>query len=722
MSANRLLIYALTLLALTGLALGAHVWSNSAQAGTPITSSPSGEIALEVDGAHELTLSLGARPSGDVTVVLVSTDPAVVGLSAGDGESAARVVLNFSEADWQTAQTVTLTGLAPGLATIARQVSGGGGPPSYHVQRVQVGAASYSEITISGSSGVTEGGTATFTISASPAPASPIIVNIGVSETGSWSASGAATVSVSGASTPYTITTADDQVDEADGSVTATVQSGAGYTVGTAASATVSVADDDATVDRFMVTRKTGNSLTVQWPVAPNADGYLVTWQRVSDSGGYGESRTTETYYKITGLLPETEYTITLLSTRGGSLRFDWFPVPLRETTPVVIPEVSVAAGADINEGEDAIFTISAQPAPVAPLTVQLTVAEDGSYAASGAVGERTVTIPTSGSATYRVSTVDDEESEASGSVTVTLKPGDAYVVAEAPDDSGQVAVADDDTPVVSISGGSGVTEGDNAVFQIRVNPPTAVMVMLLLHPAPNFVSRSGIQRVDVPASGSFTYTVPTDDDQLDEPDGEVGVIILENAGYAVAEGSGRLAKVTVSDNDLPVVSVDAGSVDRDSGTADFTVSVNPPASAPLTVALDVSQVGDLVAASSLGRQTVAVPAGGVVDHTVTIATDRTPRAEDSVTATLAPGTTYTIAPPPGDAATASLAGDSNQWPVISLAHGITDDGWGMVSEGDALKFTVVANPPPKAPLAVTLLFSQESLSQKSGCRLGCRL
>ena len=34
-------------------------------------------------------------------------------------------------------------------------------------------------------------------------------------------------------------------MDEADGSVTATVQSGSGYTIGTASSATVAVADDD---------------------------------------------------------------------------------------------------------------------------------------------------------------------------------------------------------------------------------------------------------------------------------------------------------------------------------------------------------------------------------------------------------------------------------------------------------------------------------------------
>jgi len=96
-----------------------------------------------------------------------------------------------------------------------------------------------------GGGAVPEGCSASFTISASPTPASPITVNVGVTQNGDWGAAGAATVTVSGATTTYTITTSDDQTDEADGSVTATVQSGTGYTVGAASSATVVVADDD---------------------------------------------------------------------------------------------------------------------------------------------------------------------------------------------------------------------------------------------------------------------------------------------------------------------------------------------------------------------------------------------------------------------------------------------------------------------------------------------
>ncbi len=51
-------------------------------------------------------------------------------------------------------------------------------------------------VSITGGSAITEGGTASFTITASPAPASSITVNIGVSQSGAFGASGAATVNV----------------------------------------------------------------------------------------------------------------------------------------------------------------------------------------------------------------------------------------------------------------------------------------------------------------------------------------------------------------------------------------------------------------------------------------------------------------------------------------------------------------------------------------------
>ena len=96
--------------------------------------------------------------------------------------------------------------------------------------------------------GVTEGGSATFTISASPAPSAPLSVTVTVTQQGDYGAStGTKTVTVptSGTKT-YTVATTGDNTDEAHGSVTVTLNAGSGYTVSSSrGAATVAVSDDD---------------------------------------------------------------------------------------------------------------------------------------------------------------------------------------------------------------------------------------------------------------------------------------------------------------------------------------------------------------------------------------------------------------------------------------------------------------------------------------------
>ena len=106
------------------------------------------------------------------------------------------------------------------------------------------------EISIASDGDVTEGSAASFTITASPAPAADISVSVIVSQSGDYGATtGALTVTIPTSGT-YTLTvaTSDDSTDEADGSITATVNTGTGYTVSTSASAaTAAVFDDDDT-------------------------------------------------------------------------------------------------------------------------------------------------------------------------------------------------------------------------------------------------------------------------------------------------------------------------------------------------------------------------------------------------------------------------------------------------------------------------------------------
>ena len=104
------------------------------------------------------------------------------------------------------------------------------------------------EISIAAGTGVTEGGQATFTITASPTPHTALFVDVSVAQNGDYGATtGSRTVTIPTSGT-YTLTvaTSDDSTDEPDGSVAVTVDPGTGYTVSAAANtATVAVSDDD---------------------------------------------------------------------------------------------------------------------------------------------------------------------------------------------------------------------------------------------------------------------------------------------------------------------------------------------------------------------------------------------------------------------------------------------------------------------------------------------
>ena len=120
-------------------------------------------------------------------------------------------------------------------------------------------------ITISGGPAVTEGTDASFTVNANSAPAANLDVSVGVTQSGAFVSSsnrGAKTVTINANATSktYTVPTVNDMVDEANGSVTVTVNNGEGYTVGSTAAATVTVNDNDTAA--VNVSESGGTSVT----------------------------------------------------------------------------------------------------------------------------------------------------------------------------------------------------------------------------------------------------------------------------------------------------------------------------------------------------------------------------------------------------------------------------------------------------------------------------
>ena len=120
-------------------------------------------------------------------------------------------------------------------------------------------------------------------------------------------------------------------------------------------------------------------------------------------------------------------------------------------------PAITVTAdAAPVTEGGDAVFTLTATPAPAADLPVSVTVATDGDWGVTA--GSRTVTIPDDG---QRDADAGDDgrfgADEPDGSLTVTVADGSGWTAGDPASDG--VTVRDDDaptlaTPVVTLAAG----------------------------------------------------------------------------------------------------------------------------------------------------------------------------------------------------------------------------------------------------------------------------
>ena len=264
---------------------------------------------------------------------------------------------------------------------------------------------------------------------------------------------------------------------------------------------------------------------------------------------------------------------------------------PATPGTPAT-PELSLSAGSAVDEGGNATFTVTADPAPATDLTVTWTVAQSGEYLDAPGAGSRTVTLAAGAtSVDLSVDTLDDAADEADGSVSVTLGTGTGYTVATGKG-SAAVAVRDNDEPAVSIAAGSGVTEGASASFTVSASPvPAAPLdVTLAVGQSGDFAAsgETGSRTVTVPVTGSATFEVATDDDSTDEPDGSITATLGTGTGYTVAAAPDNAATVAVSDNDAaasgPTISIADATMKENQRNGYFTVTLSEKVDWPVHV------------------------------------------------------------------------------------------------------------------------------------------
>ena len=531
-----------------------------------------------------------AKAGEDYTAVSATT------LTFTAGETAKTVSVATAEDtrnEDQEAFTVTLSGqtnAALGTAIATGTIDDDDGEP---------------ELRIAGAT-VSEGEPVAFVVSLVPASGKPVTVSYetadGTAKAGEdYTAVSATTLTFTAGETAKTVSvaTAEDTRNEDQEAFTVTLSGQTNATLGTAI-ATGTIDDDDGEPEL----RIAGATVSEGEPVAfvvslvpASGKPVTVSYETADGTAEAGEDYTAVSATTLTFTAGETAKTVSVATaedTRNEDQ--EAFTVTLSGQTNATLgtaiatgtiddddgePELRIA-GATVSEGEPVAFVVSLVPASGKPVTVSYETSDGTAEAGEDytAVSATTLTFTAGETAkTVSVATAEDTRNEDQEEFTVTLSGqtnaalGTAIATGTIDDDDGE--------PELRIAGAT-VSEGEPVAFVVSLVPASGKPVTVSYETSDgtaeageDYTAVSETTLTFTAGETAKTVSVATEDDQLDEADGETFTITLSSPGNATRATDGTTATGTINDNDVLSAEVSADSVSVDEGKdAVFTVSV----------------------------------------------------------------------------------------------------------------------------------------------------
>ena len=286
--------------------------------------------------------------------------------------------------------------------------------------------------------------------------------------------------------------------------------------------------------------------------------------------------RVTVTRQQSTGTTTDTP-TTTTSSSDSASVSLLATPNPVGEGSPVTVM-------ATLSEALSEAVTI--------PLTVTRGTAESGDHGSLASITlpagftSATGTLPTfgdddgddetftlslgslpagltAGSASSVEVTITDSGLSAEGDTT-TSSSGGPSPTASGPDGEtllvgfGQIAQTPPEVSITALDGSSTISEGEMARFVLTADPaPSAgesITVAVAIDDRGEFVSsgQPNPRMVTIGEDGTADFSVATQDDDMDEPNGSITATVTTGTGYNLSD-SDNTAEVEVRDDDAPV-------------------------------------------------------------------------------------------------------------------------------------------------------------------------
>ena len=561
-----------------------------------------------------------------------------------------------------------------------------------------VAAASRPSVTVVSDGDVTEGSPVLFTLTRTGNPAGTLDVDYEVTATGDFgAATGASTATflADSSTVQVSVATTGDNAHEAHGSVTVTLTADTdadpAYVLGDPAAATAAVEDDDDSPATGSVTVTTattfteGETLTADTSGLTDADGladaaWAYQWVRIPSGGSDTNisGATSQTYVPVFADAGATlKVRVTVTDDEGHEATFESAATATVEAT--ARPSVTVASDGDVTEGSAAVFTLTRTGDMAQTLDVAYEVAATGDFGAATGAGTATF-LADSSTVQVSVSTTGDDTHEAHGSVTVTLTAdtgaAPAYLLGD-PATATAAVEDDDDSPAsgaVTVTTATTFTEGETLTADTSG-----------LTDADGLADAAYVyQWVRTPAGGS--------DEDISGATDATYVPVFADAGatlkvkVTVTDDEGHEAEFTSAPTSavaaLPRPSVTVASADdvTEGETVTFTLTRTGDPAQTLDVDYAVTASGDF--GVTTGADTATFLAGSsTVQVSVATTGDGTHEAHGSVTLTLTADTGADPAYLLGDPAAATAAVEDDDDSPATGDVAVT----GTATEGETL-------------------------------------
>ena len=565
-----------------------------------VTTAPSATVNVTDRGrgitVEPVSVSVLTGNSVDYEVVLLSQPDNNVTVTPVSGAAATASVsgsITFTPAAWDQAQSISVSGVAPGSANITHQVtSADAGYAAITPSAVSVSVSAAPGVSVlSESVAVTErGDPASYQIVLATNPGGPVQVTPVSGDPGAAAVSGALNFNALNWSTPQDVTVT-PQIDNDAVSETVTIShTVSGYPgVSQVESVTANVTDfgHAILVEPTEVSAPVGEtaSYTLTMTSAPASPVSIARASSSTDTatvGGFAPlTANTAVTFEVTAVAEGTatvSHTIVTADPNYGS-----GSVPVADVTVNVTPAASVRitpVELSFDEGgAGATYSVVLGTDPGGTVVVTPGSGDAGAVTVSGALSFDSS--DWSQAQTVTVSPVDDDDTDdeqVTITHTVTGYPG----VSGAPDVT--VAVSDDDTVrslISVVSADAAVEEGGNATFRISAAPaPEADLVVnLAIAQQGQFADAADLATVTttIVAGAEFAnLTIATSNDSLDEPAGLLTVTLAEHEDYDLAAAPGNSASIAVEDNDATSVTLAApsGNIPEAGGARELTLTL----------------------------------------------------------------------------------------------------------------------------------------------------